>query len=122
MPSNRMARINEEFMRAIASLLPNLKDPRVKDRFISVLRTEVTNDLKFAKIFISVLGEGDNKQLLKGLESSSGFLRREIGSILLLRALPELRFVIDDSIEHGARLIDLMKKIKEEDEAKQDDA
>jgi len=122
MPSNRMARINEEFMRAVSTLLPGLKDPRVKDRFISVLRAEVTNDLKYAKIYISVFGEGDNKELLKGLESSSGFLRRELGMSLKLRAMPELRFIVDDSIEKGARLTDLMRKIKEEDEAKRDDA
>jgi ribosome-binding factor A len=117
-----MARINEEFLRAVSTLLPGLKDPRVKDRFISVLRAEVTSDLKYAKIYISVFGEGDNKQLLKGLESSSGFLRRELGTALQLRAMPELRFIIDDSIEQGARMTEMMKKIKAEDEAKRNDA
>lgn len=118
MPSNRSAKINEEFMRAVAAVLPSVKDPRVKARFVSVLRCEVSSDMKYAKVFISVLGEGDNKELLKGLNSSSGFIKHELSAAMRLRAMPELRFVIDDSIEHGAKLNDLMRKIKEEDEAR----
>ena len=119
MPANRTARINEEFLRTMTAILPDIKDPRVKDCFVSVLRCEVSSDMKYAKVFISLLGEGDPKALLKGLESSAGFIKREIGQRMRLRAMPELRFVIDDSIEQGAKMSELMRKIREEDEAKQ---
>ena len=108
MANNRMGRINEEIQRELASLIPSVKDPRVTG-MISVTAVETTPDLKYAKIFISVLDKSDSAQVLKGLKSASGWLRRELGRSLNLRYTPELSFVRDDSIDKGAHILDMLR-------------
>ena len=117
MPSNRIGRINEEIQRELASLIPNVKDPRVTG-MISVTAVETTPDLRYAKVYISVLDKGDCAQVLKGLRSASGYLRRELGHALTLRYTPELQFLADDSIERGVRMVTMIDHILEEDEGK----
>ena len=110
MPSNRIGRVNEEIQRELASLIPAVKDPRVADAgMISVTAVETTPDLKYAKIFVSVLNKSASAQALKGLKSASGYLRRELGRSLNLRNTPELSFVLDDSIDKGAHILDLLR-------------
>ena len=110
MPSNRIGRVNEEIQRELASLIPTVKDPRVADAgMISVTAVETTPDLKYAKIFVSVLNKSASAQTLKGLKSASGYLRRELGRSLNLRNTPELSFVRDDSIDKGAHILDLLR-------------
>lgn len=110
MPSNRIGRINEEIQRELAALIPTVKDPRVAGAgMISVTAVETTPDLKYAKIFVSVLDKSKNAQALKGLKSASGWLRRELGRALNLRNTPELTFVRDDSIDKGAHILDLLR-------------
>lgn len=110
MPSNRIGRVNEEIQRELASLIPTVKDPRVADAgMISVTAVETTPDLKYAKIFVSVLNKSASAQALKGLKSASGYLRRELGRSLNLRNTPELSFVWDDSIDKGAHILDLLR-------------
>jgi len=108
MASNRIGRINEEIQRELASLIPNVKDPRVSG-MISVTAVDTTPDLRFAKIFISVLDKSDCAQVLKGLKSASGYLRRELGRSLNLRYTPELTFVRDDSIDQGAHILEMLR-------------
>ena len=108
MASNRIGRINEEIQREMSSLIRNVKDPRVTG-MISVTAVETTPDLKFCKIFISVLDKSDVAQVLKGLKSASGYLRRELGRTLNLRNTPELTFVRDDSIDKGAHILDMLR-------------
>ena len=108
MASNRIGRINEEIQRELASLIPNVKDPRVSG-LISVTAVDTTPDLRYAKIYISVLDKSDCAQVLKGLKSASGYLRRELGHALQLRYTPELTFVRDDSIEQGAHILDMLR-------------
>lgn len=108
MPSNRIGRINEEIQRELASLIPNVKDPRVSG-LISVTAVDTTPDLRYAKIYISVLDKSDCAQVLKGLKSASGYLRRELGRALQLRYTPELTFVRDDSIDQGAHILDMLR-------------
>ena len=108
MASNRIGRINEEIQRELASLIRTVKDPRVTG-MISVTAVETTPDLKFAKIYISVLDKNDCAQVLKGLKSASGYLRRELGHALNLRNTPELTFVQDDSIDKGAHILDMLR-------------
>ena len=108
MASNRLGRINEEVQRELAALIPNVKDPRVTG-MISVTAVETTPDLKYAKVFISVLDKSDCTQVLKGLKSASGYLRRELGRSLNLRYTPELSFVRDDSIDKGAHILDMLR-------------
>ena len=110
MPNNRIGRVNEEIQRELASLIPTVKDPRVADAgMISVTAVETTPDLKYAKIFVSVLNKSASAQALKGLKSASGYLRRELGRSLNLRNTPELSFVRDDSIDKGAHILDLLR-------------
>ena len=108
MASNRIGRINEEIQRELASLIPNVKDPRVSG-LISVTAVDTTHDLRYAKIYISVLDKSDCAQVLKGLKSASGYLRRELGRALQLRYTPELTFVRDDSIDQGAHILDMLR-------------
>lgn len=108
MASNRIGRINEEIQRELASLIPNVKDPRVTG-MISITAVDTTPDLRYAKIYISVLDKSDSSQVLKGLKSASGWLRRELGHTLQLRYTPELTFVRDDSIDKGAHILDMLR-------------
>ena len=108
MPSNRIGRINEEIQRELAALIPTVKDPRVSG-MISVTAVETTPDLKFAKIYISALDKGGEEQVLRGLKSASGYLRRELGRSLNLRYTPELTFVRDDSIDKGAHILEMLR-------------
>ncbi len=108
MASNRIGRINEEIQRELASLIPNVKDPRVSG-LISVTAVNTTPDLRYAKVYISVLDKSDCTQVLKGLKSASGYLRRELGHALQLRYTPELTFVQDDSIDQGAHILKMLR-------------
>lgn len=108
MAGNRMGRINEEVQRELAVLIPTVKDPRVTG-MISVTAVEVTQDLKYAKVYISVLDKADNSQVLKGLKSAAGYLRRELGRRLNLRNTPELTFFQDDSMAKGAHILEMLR-------------
>lgn len=111
MASNRISRINEELQRELSDLIRALKDPRVQQSMISVTKVEATGDLRYAKVYISVLDKEKAREVLKGLKSAGGFLRREIAARLQLRYTPELVFVEDDSIAYGARMFDLLKSL-----------
>ena len=124
--SNRVDRISEEVMRELSGLLREVKDPRVGGVMLSILRCEVTNDLRWCKVRLSVMGECDKKELQRGLKSCSGFLRRELAHRLRLRYTPELVFELDDSIAYGAHiskvLRDLDIKHDSEEETDEQDA
>ena len=111
MASNRIGRINEELQRELSDLVRSLKDPRVQQSMVSVTKVEATGDLRYAKVYISVLDKDKAREVLKGLKSAGGFLRREIAGRLQLRYTPELVFVEDDSIAYGARMFDLLKSL-----------
>ena len=111
MASNRMGRINEEIQRELSALIPAVKDPRVSG-MISVTAVETTPDLRYAKVYISVLDKGDCAQVLKGLRFASGYLRRELGRALQLRYTPELVFQLDDSIDKGAHILELLRSVE----------
>ena len=117
MPSNRINRINDEIQRELAAQLRNLKDPRVSG-MVSVTRVDTTNDLRYAKVYVSALDKTQEKDVLKGLKSASGFLRRELGRALQLRYTPELQFIGDDSIQHGAHILELLRREEEKDAAR----
>ncbi|MCI8422543.1 MAG: 30S ribosome-binding factor RbfA [Lawsonibacter sp.] len=108
MSSNRMGRINEEIQRELSALIPTVKDPRVSG-MISVTAVETTPDLKYAKVFVSVLDKGECAQVLKGLKSAAGYLRRELGRTLNLRSTPELSFLQDDSMAKGAHILEMLR-------------
>lgn len=119
MSQNRIGRINEEMQRELSSLIRTLKDPRVQDAMISITSVDTTGDLRYARVYISVLEQERGKDVIKGLKSAGGFLRREIGSKLQLRYTPELQFELDDSITKGAEMFALLNSLnikKDEDE------
>ena len=111
MASNRIGRINEEIQRELSALIPAVKAPRVSG-MISVPAVEPTPDLRYAKAYISVLDKENGERVLKGLRSASGWLRRELGSALKLRYTPELVFQLDDSIDKGAHILELLRSVE----------
>jgi len=115
--SQRLSRISEEIKREIRDIIQKeLKDPRLPG-FVSVLSVETTRDLRYAKIYISVFGnEDDKKNALEGLKNAAGFIRREIGQRIRLRYVPELIFKIDNSIEQGIYINKLIDNIKKGDQ------
>ena len=110
MANYRRGRINDEVQRELASILRDVKDPRVSGAFVSVTAVDVTPDLKFAKIYYSSL-MGDKKELAKGLRAASGFIRSQIAQRLNLRITPELTCILDDSVAHGAHISKLLNSI-----------
>lgn len=112
MPVYRSDRISEELMTQVAAVIPRLKDPRIAGKMLSVTRTEVSRDGKFAKVYVSVLGSADElKQAVKGLVSSSGFIRRELAAAMQLRYTPELQFIADEGIARAEKTFEALKKL-----------
>ena len=101
-------RISEDIKREIVSIMRELKDPRISD-MLTVVKVDVSGDLSYAKVYISVLDKTQEKDVLKGLKSASGFLRRELGRSLQLRYTPELQFIADDSIAYGAHILEVLR-------------
>ena len=109
MASNRIGRINEEIQRELSALIRTLKDPRVSGTgMVSITRVDTTGDLRYSRIYVSVLNKEQEKDVIRGLKSASGFLRRELGAALRLRYTPELQFIADDSIQYGAHILGLI--------------
>lgn len=103
MAKYRQSRINEEMYKEVAGILRTVKDPRVSGAFVSVTGAEVTPDLKYAKIYYSVM-QGDKKAVQKGLQSSAAYIRGQLAKALNLRVTPELTFHEDTSIAYGAKI------------------
>lgn len=109
---SRIDKINTEVMRELANVIRELKDSRIP-LMTSVVAVHVTNDLRYAKAYISVMGDEKTKQrAMEGLNSATGFIRREIGKRVNLRYTPEFVFESDNSIEHGSHIDQLLKNIK----------
>ncbi len=112
MPNHHIDRINDDIRRVLADKLRNVKDPRLRQGdMLTVTHTDTTNDLRHCKVYVSVLGQYDAKEMMKGLRSVSGYLRRELGQSLDLRYTPELTFILDDSIAHGAYINSLINDL-----------
>lgn len=117
MVNNRLGRINDEIQRELSDEIRRLKDPRVsKSGMVSITRVDTTGDLRYARVYISVLDKEREKETLKGLKSASGFLRRELGTKLQLRYTPELQFIADDSIAYGAHVLKLMHEVEKKEQ------
>lgn len=111
MAGHRISRINADAQRELANILRDLKDPRIPT-MTSVMAVRVTEDLKFAKVYVSMFGTDEQKKEgLKGLKSAAGHIRRQLASRLDLRQTPELIFEQDDSIEHLSRIDTILKGI-----------
>lgn len=112
MASNRIDRINTEIQRELSDLFRSVKDPRVSGAMLTITHVDTTSDLRYARVYISALDRTDEKDLMKGLKSASGWLRRELGQRLTLRYTPELQFFADDSIAYGAHILDMLNHVK----------
>lgn len=110
MSQSRIGRINEEIMRELSTAIRSLKDPRVQG-MISITAVDTASDLRTAKVYVSVFDKSQSKDVLKGLKSAGGYLRRHLGSTLQLRYTPELTFLEDHSIEHGTKIFDILSKL-----------
>ena len=109
--SNRLNRIDEEMKKEISHIITyDLKDPNITG-LISVTKVKVSGDLKYAKVYVSMLNAKDNKQVLAALKKSAGFVRTEVAQRINLRTTPEIIFIFDDSIEYGARIDTILKNV-----------
>ena len=115
----RLGRIDEEYKKELSQIIgKELKNPNVTG-LISVTKVKVTSDLKFAKVYVSILNSKNVKDTLAGLKKSSGYIRTELAKRVNLRNTPELIFELDDSIEYGAKIDSILKEImpkKQEEE------
>ena len=123
MASNKLARTNDDIQFVLSKLINEVKDPRVRQGMISVTRVETTGDLRYSKVWLSVMGMRDEKEFKKGLKSASGWLRRELGNSMNLRYTPELVFEVDHSIEYGAHISEVISSldIKHDEEENADE-
>ncbi|MDA3732631.1 30S ribosome-binding factor RbfA [Niameybacter massiliensis] len=105
MASQRIIKINEEIRKELSEIVRSeIKDPRVSGAMVSVMDVETTNDLKFAKVFISVLQEDKKEEAIAGLNAAGGFLRKEIARRINLRNTPQLIFKLDETIAYGMKM------------------
>lgn len=116
----RSERVGDEIRKVVADLLQNrIKDPRLPE-MTSVTEVRASRDLSHANIYVSVMGDDeDKKNCAAALNSAAGYIRREIGARVRLRTVPEVHFIVDDSIERGirmSRLIDETIGGKKEDD------
>ncbi|MHB8066060.1 MAG: 30S ribosome-binding factor RbfA [Ruminiclostridium sp.] len=113
--AERITRISEEVKKEISNIIQNeIKDPRLPS-LVSIIACNVTKDLSHAKVFISVLGnEEEKKNAIMALKSAAGYIRRELGHRVKLRATPEIHFELDTSIEHGMYINKLLDEAKKE--------
>jgi ribosome-binding factor A len=110
--NGRMDRINEEVRRELSEILrEEVKDPRLDNCLLSVLKADTTKDLKYCKVYISVLNSKQPKEdIEKALKSAAGFIRRELAYRLNLRNTPELKFIMDDSIEYSIHISKVLQE------------
>lgn len=110
----RRGRINDAVAEELAIALGNVREPMVVNNFISITRADVAPDLKYASIYFSCIG--DSNEALLGLKKCTGMLRHHLATTLNLRITPELHFVKDGSIEHGAKIAKLLDDVMKKDE------
>ncbi|MBQ7720358.1 MAG: 30S ribosome-binding factor RbfA, partial [Clostridia bacterium] len=121
MSQYRIGRVNDEISRQMAVILRNVKDPRVQNCLISVTAVDCKPDLRFCRIYYSVINydkklddKEKDKEIQKALQSASGYIRSELARSINLRITPELEFVRDISLERGAAVSRVMKTIEDE--------
>lgn len=120
--SNRITRINEEIKHEISNIIGNgLKDPRV-DSLTSIVRVDTTTDLKHCKVFFSTLGDEEKQQqTLAGLNNSAGYIRHELARSVNLRNTPELKFIMDCSIEYGVKMSQMIDQVNQKESTTEED-
>lgn len=115
MPSVRYDRINEELKKALSEIVREMKDPRISP-MTTILRVEATNDLKLAKVKVSVYDKSDDirKETVAQLNRAVGFIARELGKRVDIRRIPTLKFTLDDSIEYAVHISEIINQLNSE--------
>lgn len=113
MAGHRIDRINEEIKKELASIIRELKDPRI-DPLVSIISVNTTPDLRFCKVYVSCLEDDKTIETQKGLNSGAGFIRRAVGARINLRYTPQFTFEADNSIKNGVRLSRIIDDISRE--------
>ncbi len=110
--SNRMIRINDEIKKEISEILrSDMKDPRL-GVITSVIKVDTTNDLKYCKVYISVLGDDEKKkEVIDTISKATGYIRSLIANRINLRVTPEFKFILDDSLEYSFKIDKIIKDI-----------
>jgi ribosome-binding factor A len=110
--NNRMIRINDAIAREISQILrADMKDPRI-GTITSVLKVDTTNDLKYCKVYVSILGDDEKKQeVMEGITHAAGYIRSLIAERINLRVTPELKFILDDSLEYSFKIDKIIRDI-----------
>ncbi len=107
-------RVNSEIRKEVMDLVSHeIKDPRVADSgaMISVMRVDTTQDLKYCRIYVSIMGAENAREVVDGLNASAGFMRNELYGRLKIRAVPHLTFILDDSIDYGFKIDKILKSL-----------
>ena len=116
MSYQRIDRISEQVRREVDRIIrEELSDPRVQGTF-SVTRADVTRDLRYAKIYVSILEEENRASMMAALKSAAGFVRHQLGGSMLIRYAPEILFELDNNIEYGIHIASVLKRVHTEDE------
>ncbi len=121
MSYQRIDRISEELRREVDRIIrEDVNDPRVTGTF-SVTRAEVTRDLRYAKIYVSVLEDDLREPLMKALKNAAGFIRRELGHQMLIRTAPELQFVSDQNIAYGVHIAQVLAEARKNESDREEE-
>lgn len=120
MAKYRRGRINDAVAKELAIAMNNVREPKVAGNFVSITRAEVAPDLKYATVYFSCIG--DWQEAAEGLKKCTGMLRHHLATTLNLRITPELSFVKDGSIEHGARIAKILEQLKDSDKPTEGDS
>ncbi len=108
--SIKIDRLNSTFAREISQILQNeIKDPNIK--FVTVTGCEITNDLSFCKVFVTVFDQEKKKEIMQALDGAKSFIRGQLSQRVEIRHTPELRFVFDESIEYGNKIEKIIESL-----------
>ena len=111
--SRRLTRINDEIKEQTAILIRDLKDPRLSG-LITVIKADTTQDLKYCKIYVSIMGsEEDKENSISALKNAQGFIKKQLAHNVNLRQTPQLSFILDDSLDHSMRIQEILNDLKE---------
>lgn len=122
MASYKIGRVAGDMQRNLAEIFRELKDPRIS-QLLSVVKVDVSGDLSYAKIYVSAIeGETETAESVKGLKSAAGFIKRELSAKMKLRKMPELTFIADNSIAHGAEIARIIEDFAADGNGKDDGA
>ncbi len=120
MPNFKAGRMAEDMKREISAIIRDLKDPRIAGGMLTIIRCDVSGDMSHCKVYVSSFdGFEKAKEAVKGFESASGYIKREISNALHLKKCPELKFIADNSTQHSADINRILKEISTKNEAEE---